>query len=73
MLVALLAAAVSQLGADVRPQAAAPLPAIATVRIVRAAEIRSDRLNATEESVKRTSIIREPDGTARSATLIEFY
>ena len=73
MLVALLAAAASQPAADVHLQAAAPLPAMATVRIVRAAEIRADRLNATEESVKRTSIIREPDGTARSATLIEFY
>ena len=48
-------------------------PATATVRIVRAAEIRVDRLEATEESVKRTSIIREPDGSTRTATLIEFY
>ena len=48
-------------------------PATATVLIVRAAEIRVDRLEATEESVKRTSIIREPDGSTRTATLIEFY
>jgi hypothetical protein len=57
--------------------AAAPVAATArasaNVRIVRAAEIRRDRLKATEGSVKRRAIVRESDGTTRSATLIEFY
>jgi len=48
-------------------------PAMATVRIVRAAEIRRDKLKATEESVKRETKIRESDGSLRSATLIEYY
>jgi hypothetical protein len=43
------------------------------VRILRAAVIRADRLEATEESVKRKANVREPDGTLRSASLIEFY
>ena len=37
------------------------------------AEIRGVRLEATEESVKRTSVVREPDGSLHPATLIEFY
>jgi hypothetical protein len=73
MLMAFLAAAASQSGADVRPAVAAQRPATAVVRILRAAEIRRDRLDATEESVKRRSILREPDGSFRTATLIEFY
>jgi hypothetical protein len=70
MLFAFLAAA-SAIPAG--PPVAAEAPATATVRIVRAAEIRRDRLEATEESVKRTAIVRESDGTVRTATLIEFY
>jgi hypothetical protein len=66
MLLALLAAASAQ-------PVPALTPATATVRIVRAAEIRTDHLEATDESVKRTSVVREPDGTLRTATLIEFY
>lgn len=66
MLFALLVAASAQ-------PVPATAPAVATARIVRAAEIRVDRLEATEESVKRTAIVREPDGSVRTATLIEFY
>jgi hypothetical protein len=70
MLFAFLAAASSiPAGAPVGAEARAT----ATVRIVRAAEIRRNRLEATEESVKRAAIVRESDGTARTATLIEFY
>ena len=66
MLFAFLAAASTQ-------PVPATAPAVVTARIVRAAEIRVDRLEATEDSVKRTSIVREPDGSLRTATLIEFY
>jgi len=52
---------------------AADVPAAAIVRIVRAAEIRRDHLEATEESVKRETKIRESDGSLRPATLIEYY
>ena len=51
----------------------AEMPARASVRILRAAVIRADRFEATEESVKRTTSVRESDGTLRSASLIEFY
>jgi len=69
MLLALLAAVTAQPAAPV----AAERPATVTVRIMRAAEIRQDRLEATEESVKRTTSVRESDGTLRAASLIEFY
>ena len=72
MLLAFLALASVQM-AESRPATAAQLPAIATVRIVRAVEIRGERLEATEESVKRTTVVRDTDGTLRPATLIEFY
>ncbi len=72
MLLAFLIVASAQL-AEVRAPVAAELPATATVRIVRAVEIRGERLKATEESVKRTTVVRESDGTRRPATLIEFY
>ena len=48
-------------------------PATVTVRIVRAAEIRGDRLEPLEGSVKRTARVRESDGTLRTASLVEFY
>lgn len=48
-------------------------PARATVRILRAAEIRIDRLAATEESILRRTSVRESDGSVRTASLVEFY
>lgn len=72
MLPFLLAAASTQSISDgLRPSAGTPATAI--VRIVRAAEIRRDRLEATEDSVKRNTKVRERDGTLRPATLIEYY
>ena len=72
MLLAFLAAASAQPVLDAR-HVAAEMPARASVRILRAAVIRADRLEATEGSVKRETRVREPDGTLRSASLIEFY
>jgi hypothetical protein len=72
MLLALLAAVSSQ-SLDARGPVAAEEPATAIVRIVRAAEIRQDRFEAVEGSVKRITTVRESDGTVRSASLIEFY
>jgi hypothetical protein len=73
MLLAVLLAASAQLLPQLDAPVGAQLPASATVRIMRAAEIRADRLEPTEESVKRTAMVREADGTYRTATLIEFY
>ena len=72
MLLAFLAAATSAPAMEPRP-VAAETPARASVRILRAAVIRRDKLEATEESVKRTMSVRESDGTLRTASLIEFY
>ena len=72
MILALLAAASTQT-ADVRGPVTAEAPATAVVRIVRAAEIRLDRFEAPEGSVKRVIKLRAPDGTVRTASLIEFY
>jgi hypothetical protein len=72
MLLAFLAAATSAAALAPKPVVAQP-PARASVRILRAAVIRRDRLEATEESVKRTTSVRERDGTYRAAQLIEFY
>jgi hypothetical protein len=73
MLLAFLLAASAQSSPDLRATVSAQMPASAVVRIVRAAQIRGDRLEAPEESVRRTAIVRESDGTSRTATLIEFY
>lgn len=73
MLLALLALASTQSASDAAAPVAAQAPATAIVRIVRAAEIRGDRLEATEDSVKRNTEVRESDGTLRLATLIEYY
>ena len=73
MLLVFLVVAAAHSGADVRAASATEAPATAVVRIVRAAEIRADRLEATEDSVKRFTKVRESDGTVRDATLIEFY
>jgi hypothetical protein len=73
MLLAFLAAASAQPMLDAPRPVAAQTPARASVRILRAAVIRAARLEATEESVKRETSVREPDGSLRSASLIEFY
>jgi len=73
MLLLLLAAASTQSVSDGGTRVGAGTPATAIVRIVRAAEIRRDHLEATEDSVKRYTEVRERDGTLRSATLIEYY
>ncbi|HJR82357.1 MAG TPA: hypothetical protein VJ775_00370 [Sphingomicrobium sp.] len=72
MLIAFLAATTAQPVVLQRP-VSAETPARASVRILRAAVIRADNLEATEESVKRTTSVRERDGTFRLARLIEFY
>ena len=72
MLLAFLAAASSQ-PVDARRPVSADAPVSALIRIVRAAEIRMDRFEAPEGSVKRMTKVRESDGTARTASLIEFY
>ena len=73
MLLALLAAARAHPAAEVRVPVVSYAPARATVRIRRPAEIRRDHFEATDESVKRTTTVRESDGTLRTASLIEFY
>jgi hypothetical protein len=73
MLFAFLAAATSQPALEVARPVAAGTPARASVRILRSAVIRADHLEATEDSVKRTTSVRERDGTLRPASLIEFY
>ena len=73
MLLAFLAAASSQPVTEVARPVAAESAARASVRILRAAVIRGEKLEATEESVKRTTSLRERDGTLRTASLIEFY
>ena len=73
MLLAFLAAASAQPVPEMPRQVAAETPARASVRILHAVVIRADRLEATEGSVKRKTNVREPDGTLRSASLIEFY
>jgi len=73
MLSLMLIASVSTALADERPRTAAAEPARAVVRIVRGAEIRFGRKMRLEESVRREAMVRERDGSVRSATLIEFY
>jgi hypothetical protein len=73
MFLAFLAAATAQTVPEMPRQVAAATPVRASVRILRAAIIRVDRLEATEDSVKRETTVREPDGTIRQASLIEFY
>ena len=72
MLSLLIFASVAGAQAEERPRIAALEPARATVRIIRGAEIRFGEQLRLEESIRREASIREPDGTVRSATLIEF-
>ena len=73
MLSLLLIASVSAAPAEDRPRRTAVEPARAFVRIIRGAEIRFDSAMRFEESVRRETIVRERDGSLRSASLIEFY
>ena len=73
MLLVFLAAASAQPVTKVTRPVPAETAARASVRILRAAVIQGDRLEATEESVKRTTSVRDRDGTVRAARLIEFY
>ena len=73
MLSLLLIASVSAAPAEERPRTSAAEPARAFVRIIRGAEIRFGQAMRFEESVRRETIVRERDGSVRSASLIEFY
>jgi len=73
MLSLLLIASVSAAPAEERPRTTAAEPARAFVRIIRGAEIRFGQAMRFEESVRRETIVRERDGSLRSASLIEFY
>ena len=72
MLSLLIFASVAGAPAEQRPRTAALEPARATVRIIRGAEIRFGQQLRLEESIRRVASVREPDGTVRPATLIEF-
>lgn len=67
----LLAAAAANMPAQTH--VAAAIPAMAMVRIVRAAELRRDRLEATEESLLRKTQVRESDGSSTTASLVEYF
>jgi hypothetical protein len=73
MLSLLLIASVSAAPVEDRPRATAAEPARAFVRIIRGAEIHFGQTTSIEESVRRETILREGDGSVRSASLIEFY
>ena len=73
MLTLFLAIAAADLPSDQPKRTAATTQATATVRIVRGAEIRFSSATRFEESVVRVSIVRERDGSARTASLVEFY
>jgi hypothetical protein len=73
MLSLLALALVTAIPAEDRPRTAAAEPAMAIVRIIRGAEIRFGEEMRFEESIRREAVVRERDGTVRSASLIEFY
>ena len=73
MLSLILAAAIANQPSDKASPTAATASAQAVVRIVRGAEVRFEGGAAFEEGISRTSTVRERDGSARTATLIEFY
>jgi hypothetical protein len=73
MLSLLVLASVTATPAEERPRTAAAEPARAVVRIIRGAEIRFGDEMRFEESIRREAVVRERDGTVRSASLIEFY
>ena len=73
MLSLFLLAAVADAPAEPAPRSSAAQPAQAVVRIVRGAEIRFSQTARIEEGVERQATVRERDGSARPASLIEFY
>ena len=73
MLPLFLAAIAANAYAEPAMQVAAAQPAQATVRIVRGAEIRLSEATGFDESIVRTALVRERDGSTRSASLVEFY
>jgi hypothetical protein len=73
MLPLFLAAIAINASAEPALKVAAAQPALATVLIVRGAEIRSGTAEIVDGSMVRTSIVRERDGSTHSAALIEFY
>jgi hypothetical protein len=73
MLSLLLIASVSAAPTEDGSRTTAAEPARAFVRIIRGAEIRFGEAMRFEESVRRETIVRERDGSVRSASLIEFY
>jgi hypothetical protein len=73
MLSLLVLASVTATPVEERPRTAAAEPARAVVRIIRGAEIRFGEEMRFEESIRREAVVRERDGTVRSASLIEFY
>lgn len=73
MLSLLLAAAVANAPVSSGARISAATPATATVRIMRAAEIRAGKLSAGEGSVLRTTGLRESDALVRRASLVEYY
>jgi hypothetical protein len=73
MLSLLLAAATANMANEPSTRVAVKQPAIATVRIVRGAEIRFERGRTSDASILREAKVRERDGSIRSTSLIEFY
>jgi hypothetical protein len=73
MLPLFLVAVLAQAPAETATGVSAAQPARATVRIVRATEIRFHEQEHIEASLSRESNVRERDGTVRRASLIEFY
>ena len=68
-----LAAIAANAPAEPAMHVVAPQPAQTTVRIVRGAEIRFNEMTGVDESIVRTALVRERDGSIRSASLVEFY
>lgn len=73
MLPLFLAAIAVNAYAEPAKHVAAAQPARATVRIVRGAEIRFSEATGFDESIMRTALVRERDGSIQSASLVEFY
>ena len=67
------AALAANASAEPAMQVVAAQPAQATVRIVRGAEIRFSETTGVDESIVRVALVRERDGSIRSASLVEFY
>jgi acyl-CoA thioesterase FadM len=73
MLSTFLAAAVAIVPVEKAPTTAATASAQAVVRIVRGAEIRFEKPLRFDAAIARETSIRERDGSARTASLVEFY